>query len=133
MGHCLKCRYGIFFLQQFYMTSLFLYLFSFKTCGTPWLGPWDCNTILLTSSKLLRRMNSTQDGFVVVSPKAWLNTHYNVLLKSWFDLVGFFLLKSKEIILKYHGVKSRSKEPGHQGKSHFPRITHDMCHFCIGL
>ncbi len=30
-------------------------------------------------------------------------------------------------------VKSQSNEPGRQGKCPFPRITHDTCHFYVGL
>jgi hypothetical protein len=48
-------------------------------------------------------MNSTQYGFVGVGLEAWLHNGYNIILKSWFDLVGYFPPRSTKIILKYHG------------------------------
>jgi hypothetical protein len=47
-------------------------------------------------------------------------------------LQGLSIVDSQMIIM-HVGGRHDKKNHGCQGKSHFPKIAHDMCHFCVGL
>jgi len=56
-----------------------------------------------------------------------------IILKFVFRISSLTLHVKYKCILTINGWKHDKRNQGHQSKSHFPRITHDTCHFYVGL